>query len=70
MSWQGAAKEFISFISRGKLLILGMDSKLILAAPRGTLDGSLLFPEVVGNHLHNRSRHLAGENRQDNQRHQ
>ena len=25
-----------------------MDSKLILAAARGTLDGSLSFPEVVG----------------------
>jgi hypothetical protein len=25
-----------------------MDSKLILDAPRGTLDGSLSFPEVVG----------------------
>jgi hypothetical protein len=26
-----------------------MDSKLILAAARGTLDGSLSFPVVVGN---------------------
>jgi len=25
-----------------------MDSKLILEAARGTLDGSLSFPEVVG----------------------
>jgi uncharacterized protein YbcV (DUF1398 family) len=25
-----------------------MDSKLILAAARGTLDGTLSFPEVVG----------------------
>jgi hypothetical protein len=29
MFWQGAAKEFISSISPGKLLILGRDSKLI-----------------------------------------
>jgi hypothetical protein len=35
-------------ISRGKLLILGRDSKLIPTAPRGTLDGTLSFPEVVG----------------------
>jgi hypothetical protein len=37
-------KDFISFISRGKLLILVQDSKPILATARGTLDGSLSFP--------------------------
>ena len=41
-------KDF-SFNSRGKLLILGHGCKNdSLAASRGTLDGSLSFPEVVG----------------------
>jgi hypothetical protein len=30
-----------------------MDSKLILEAAPGTLDGTLSFPEVVGNHPFN-----------------
>jgi hypothetical protein len=54
-------------------LILGRDSKPILQAALGTLDGPgscRTGRRVVGNHLHNRSWHFAGENRRDNQRYQ